>query len=110
MEPINGNYWYYSYLPILFNNTQNTNPLSAMSQVMPTSQLPEIYQSTFDMKEYAQNVVDFQQDVNDLRTSAENLMSVFSKRTLQISGEGLTGSVQENTPVDQYDVDVVQLA
>ena len=110
MDPINGNYWYYSYLPILFSNMQNINPLNAMSQVTPTSQLPWIYQSTFNMNEYVQDVVDFQQDVNNLRTSAENLMDVFSERALQISGEGLTGTVEENAPIGQYEVEVIQLA
>ncbi|MCD6449423.1 MAG: hypothetical protein J7L34_02805, partial [Thermotogaceae bacterium] len=110
MEPIYGNYWYYSYLPILFNNTQNISPLNATLQIMPTYELPDIYKSTFNINEYAQSVSDFQQDVNNLRTSAENLMSVFSERSLQISNEGLTGIAQENAPIGQYNVEVVQLA
>ncbi len=112
MDPIMNNYWYYTYFPTLLSSLQ---PISTVQQSQNVTSfyyqpISSIYTTGFNVQEYAQEVTRYQNALNEFQTAAENLGTVFSSRTLAISGEGLTGTVEENTPIGSYEINVTQLA
>lgn len=111
MDPIttNYNYWQYMYFPILLNTLQ-TQPIWQTQGASSPWLNPLYFSPGLDVNEYANQMVEFQNALEEFQTASENLMGVFSSRSLQISGEGLTGTVQENAPIGNYQINVLQLA
>ncbi len=107
MDPIyTSNYWYYTYLPILYSSTYRTELTPFFQTYVPVlyNQVP-LNQSLVlsDMGEKIREVENTLQDF----TGSE---SVLSSRTLEISSGAVTGTVESGAPIGTHILYVSQLA
>ena len=104
---VNSDYYYYTYLPMLFSSVFRTEPTLPFTPLAP---IYPVYPQFFNPNELVSNAVEMSNASLRLAEAAQNLMSVFEGRSLSITGEGMTGTVEENAPIGTYEIEVSQLA
>ena len=104
---VNSDYYYYTYLPMLISNVFRTEPTLPFSSITPYT---PIYPQFFNPNDLVSNAIELSKASLKLSESAQSLMKVFEERSLKITGEGMTGTVEKNAPVGTYEIEVTQLA
>ncbi len=105
---VSSDYYYYTYLPMLFTSVFRTEPTLPFTPI--TSTYTPIYPQFFNPNELVSSALELSNASLRLAESAQSLMNVFEGRSLSITGEGMTGSVEENAPIGTYEIEVNQLA
>ena len=107
MDPIySASYYYYSYLPILFNTSINPP-----SEQMFYYTMAPMYQSF--MNPAVSSVSGLSNLVSNLTESVQGFLGesgVFNSRSIDISTNAVSGTVEEGAPLGSYEVNVLQMA
>ncbi len=107
MDPIySASYYYYSYLPILFNTSINPP-----NEQMFYYTMAPMYQSF--MNPAVSSVSGLSNLVSNLTESVQGFLGesgVFNSRSMDISTNAVSGTVEEGAPLGSYEVNVLQMA